>query len=298
MLREKFGAGYLFVALAFVGLGFTANRNLVFPILLLMPVLFVSASAYRLSGSRFSIPFLVLGLLAYMYVVSDRYYRHFRPRDHYGLQTLSINNPIGAAEHLKARGLERSTGFTDYLTSSYLLWKLQPYFRSYIDLRDLDVFPAGFFENYLNLLNDPEAFHRLDLQKNFRYVVLYRQSAPRLHAYLYNDSVYACTYVDPVAAVYVKTDDFPRGDIFAQPQAVEAGLFSNTLSTVFNPFYRPFDYDALSVDFEAAEYYHIVGMVSAARQRIERYLSYTPGQPEALELQKAILELQAKIPKP
>lgn len=298
MLREKFGAGYLFVALAFVGLGFTANRNLVFPILLLMPVLFVSASAYRLSGSRFSIPFLVLGLLAYMYVVSDRYYRHFRPRDHYGLQTLSINNPIGAAEHLKARGLERSTGFTDYLTSSYLLWKLQPYFRSYIDLRDLDVFPAGFFGNYLNLLNDPEAFHRLDLKKNFRYVVLYRQSAPRLHAYLYNDSVYACTYVDPVAAVYVKTDDFPRGDIFAQPQAVEAGLFSNTLSTVFNPFYRPFDYDALSVDFEAAEYYYIVGMVSAARQRIERYLSYTPGQPEALELQKAILELQAKIPKP
>lgn len=297
-LREKFGLGYLFVALAFVGLGFTANRNLVFPILLLIPKLFVPASAHRLSGGRFSIPLLVFGLFAYMYVVSDRYYRHFRPRDHYGLQTLSVNNPVGAAEHLKARGLERTTGFADYLTSSYLLWKLQPYFRTYIDLRDLDVFPVGFFDAYLNLLNNPEAFHRLDLQRNFRYVVLYRQSAPRLHAYLYNDSLYACTYVDPVAAVYVKTDDFPRGDIFTQPQPVEAGLFSQTLSTVFNPFYRPFDYDALSVDFEAAEYYYTVGLLSAARQRIERYLRYTPGHPQALELQKAILELQAKMPKP
>lgn len=294
-LKETFGTGYLLITLSFVALGLTAYRNLVFPLLLLTPIFALLLQSKKTQLQRWSWVLSILGVLVYMMIVRGDYYRIVRPRDHFGLQTLSINNPVGAANYIQTRGLSPKKCFSDYLTSSYLMWRFQPGFKTYIDLRDLDVFSNEFFDDYLRIMDDPNYFHEVDKKYRFDYVVLYRQMAPRLHAYLYNDSIYACTFADPVAIVYEKTDDFTRGDIFAPPQAVESSPLSTVVNHVFNPAYRPFDYKSLSVDFEAAEFYYTVGLVSAAEKRINSYLSYAPDNANALQLKQEILQLKSKL---
>jgi tetratricopeptide (TPR) repeat protein len=272
---------YLITILAFSYLGITAYRNLIFLSLVCFPVFHYSiyAGAERLFGKSksfekySSLIAIVLLLLFYTGIVSNRYYKMTGSRDRFGLEVLSINNPVGAADFIQQHHLENKKCFSDYLTSSYLMWKLQPEFKTYIDLRDLDIFPPEFFNRFLTDVNSPPDFHSLDSVQHFDYAVVFRPQFDALHSYLYNDSVYALKYVDAVAAVYEKTDDFSREDIFSRCGPVRPGIFATAINKILNPFYSSFNYEEVENDYIAATYYLNVNRYDLVKKRAESLIS-------------------------
>ncbi len=292
-LINSFSTGYILLLIAFLGLSFTAYRNIVFFFFLSFPMVEVLVDNFYTNKVQRTKLAIAIGIAFYISIVSNGFYHLIDSRDRYGLEVLSTHNPLGAADYIAQKGLKSKNGFSDYLTSSYLLWRLQPDFKTYIDLRDLDVFNNEDFENYMKLVNFPNQFKTVDDSLNFDFVVLYRLADPYLHAYLYRDSIYACTYVDAVAAVYEKTDDFTRDDIFSKCKPVETGTVANIVNHIFNPLYQPFDYLNLNQDYFAAEYYFTVGRLQLASIRIRKFLLDNPNDPLGLALFEKINSVSA-----
>lgn len=285
---------YIAICMAFLFLSFTAYRNIVFFQLSVFPLVAFALQAKFKKLEQYKWPLAIVGIGIYASIVSNKYYQWVQSRDRFGLEVLSINNPVGAANFIEQKNLKAKKCFSDYLTSSYLLWKLQPDFKTYIDLRDLDIFNTAFFEQYLEIINNPQKFHELDQKENFEYVVLYRRSNEALHQYLFNDSIYACTFVDAVAAVYQKTDSIPSGDFFQANTAVQSSKFSEAINTIFNPNYSPFQYELYNNDLEAATYYTTVGKISLAEKRINQFLYANPNNEDAINLKNQIFNLKSK----
>jgi tetratricopeptide (TPR) repeat protein len=159
-----------------------------------------------------------------------------------------------------------------------LLWKLQPEFRTFIDLRDLDVFPAGFFSTFAEVVTFPDSFEKLDSIHHFNYVVLYRPQFASLHSYLANGSNFQLRFVDAVAAVYVRSevkDSVPIA--FTASAPVQTSALSSGVNKVFNPWYEPYEYNQMNYDYIAASYYSSTGNLKEA----ERYaLKAASNKPE------------------
>ncbi|MEO8211459.1 MAG: hypothetical protein ABI840_12945, partial [bacterium] len=238
-----------------------------------------------------SIVFILV--IFYLLVVSNKYYEWTESRNRFGLEVLSVSNPVDAADYIQQNSLKDKKCFSDYLISSCLLWKLQPAFKTFIDLRDFDVFPKEFFDQFIITVNYPYEFHKLDLVQHFEYVVLYRPQFKELHSYLYNDSVYACVYVDPVAAVYSKTDHFSRDDIFSKCKPVKASFFSGVINHILNPFYSKYDNSTFDFDYAAAEYYKDVNQFDLARKRAEKIIANGKEKDRGFEMLGSIYFEQA-----
>lgn len=89
---------------------------------------------------------LILGIIFYIGIVSNGYYKITDSVNEYGLFVHPGFNPIGASHFIKKNKLQDKKCFSSYMVSSYFLWDLQPDFKTYIDLRDLDVFSSDFFK--------------------------------------------------------------------------------------------------------------------------------------------------------
>lgn len=278
---EKLGFGYAITIVAFLYLALSAYRNIIFLVLVLFPLFFFATyyltHAFIRKNQRwtgfFKVASVALPVVFYLLIVSNKFYTITERRVRFGLEVTSYNNPVGAARYIEERGLKNKKCFSDYLTSSYLLWKFQPDFKTYIDLRDLDIFPASHFTKFYEATQFPNAYFALDSIEHFDYVVLFRPQFSNLHAYLYNDSIYAMTYVDAVAAVYEKTDDFTRADIFSRCTKVKASAFAATVNKILNPFYEPYNYRTIDYDMIAADYYIATFQFHLAKARAKKYLS-------------------------
>jgi tetratricopeptide (TPR) repeat protein len=276
---NNFGFGYLLTLLAFTYLALTAYRNVMFLAIVCMPG-FAWALSYWLESTASikkilqsgNVPtakvigFSVFVFAVYISVVSGKYYEWTKSRDKFGLQVLATFNPSGAADFVKQKNL-KGTCFSDYLTSSYLLWKLQPEFKTYIDLRDLDVFPTEFFSTFATTVTFPDSFEAQNKKYNFDYVVLYRVQFQNLHRYLYNQSNYKLAYVDPVAAVYTKKteSDTLNTEVFAPSRAIDVSLPATIINKIFNPFFKADDYKEMNYNILAASYYLPVGDFAKAK---------------------------------
>lgn len=292
-LIQTFTPAYFILLLAMTFLALSAYRNIALFFLVAFPLLVWHIKHFFPKSISWSKSLSIIGVFSYILVVSNTYYKFTHSRDRFGLEVLSTNNPIGAAQYIEQKGLTQKKGFADYLSSSYLLWKLQPNFKTYIDLRDLDVFPKSFFNSYLTLIQEPTKFHALDLKEKFDYVVLFRKTAEPIHRYLYTDTLFACTYADAVAAVYEKTDNFVPGDIFSPLPATENEALPQLINKLFNPLYKSFDYDLVDNDIYAAEYYLNVGRLSLAENRIKKYMNgNTMPSKEGLAIQQKIEEFK------
>jgi hypothetical protein len=271
------GLGYWVTLGAMLYLASTANRNIIFLGIFMAPAWVMVIDKMLSSLAIKFLPFvryglLVLLLILYVSIVSGYYYRQTKSRDSFGLGVRSDSNPIGAADYVASKHLTGKC-FSDYLTSSYLLWRLQPDFKTYIDLRDLDVFPASFMDSFFMAANSPTDFNRLDKQYDFKYVILYANEFSALHSFLYNDSIYACTYIDPIAAVYEKTDNFTRNDIFSHPVSTSVGSLASIVNLIFNPLYNQSNQNVIDDDIAAASYYKSISRISLATIRAERAMS-------------------------
>jgi hypothetical protein len=278
----------LLLLVAFVFLSLTAARNIIFYFLLVSPLLAIMVQEYLPRKLLNAKVILIVGILFYVSIVSGAYYKVTNSKNEYGLFVHPGFNPIGASNYIKTHDLRNKKCFSSYMVSSYLLWDIQPDFKTYIDLRDLDVFTSDFFESYFTNAQVPEKFQRLDQKEQFEYVVLYRNFSPQLHHYLYTDTIYGCVYADPICAIYQKTDDLAQGDHFAPLQEVETSIIASLISSIFNPLYQQKDYTQIDVNLAAAEFYKSAGVLSLARKRVNLYLSAYPNDASAFELRKSL----------
>jgi hypothetical protein len=95
-----------------------------------------------------------------------------------------------------------------------------------------------------------------------------------------------------VAMVYSKTDSFSRNDIFSRPPEFEQSSLALLISKIFNPFYSPFDYSELDIDWMAGQYYFQVGRILLAEARIRTYLNNHPDDQNAQNLIKEIEKIK------
>ena len=270
---------------------FLASMNLSY-LLLYLSFFYLSLKSYR------NIPFfMIVGFPAYMYGISTLYGRVLREyrsinlvmvailiaifylsiptnflynstpiKNKYGLGIDLDKVPHGAAEFVKSNNISGKS-FTDFMVSSYLLWYLQPDYKTFIDLRDLDIFPAEFFKNNILIYSSPTTVVQGGMQiwdyivkeDNYNYIVLNNKPniSPLQRHLVHNDDRYELVFADPVASVYLRTSvenaelldqfSFSNGkDVFREYQQIETGTLSKTINKIFNPFHKQFEYKSLN----------------------------------------------------
>lgn len=246
--------GYLLMIPLFAYLSLTANRNIPFAQIVLIPFLPLALSwlltVLRLKAIKIVNTIakkaaeiaIVITMLFYVAVVSNQWYAFTKSPNKYGIHVSMLNNPAGAADFIKQNNI-KGTAFSDYFISSYLLWSNYPAFKSYIDLRDLDVFPANFFDDYFSIYQQPQKFTELDKKYNFDYVVLSTSQLSGVQFNLYWGKDYNLIYIDPVAAIFLKynTGNKPLNEnkqiqkLFSWPAMAEDAMWASGITKLLNP---------------------------------------------------------------
>lgn len=267
---QKFGLGNGLLFFMLFYLSTTAYRNIPFFLIASAPILAVATDTFfeKLRSPKWLHPLLLcLAIVFYSTIITGQYHKWTNSRDTYGLQVLSSHNPVGAAQFIQDHQI-KGTCFADYLTSAYLLWKLQPDFKTYIDLRDLDIFPTSFFADFAKMTAIPKEFDAKDDSLHFDYVVLFRPQFLNLHKHLLASEKYDLVFVDPVACVYLKRTPEQETlieqygyssnnskDIFSNLPLVESSTIPYWISKLFNPLYQPTDYSETDLNAIAGSYY-------------------------------------------
>jgi hypothetical protein len=311
-LLSQVSSGYIALIFAFTYLGITAYRNTIFPIILLFP-LALAFLIHNLSKweNKTSFKYItnllyLLPILFYLGIVTNYYYKNFQPRDRYGLSVYADSNPSGAARFALDNNLSNQRCFSDYLTSAYFLWELRPGFESYIDLRDLDIFPKSFFTEFANTTYFTNYFEESDAKYQYQYAMLYTWQFPNLHRYLYHSPNWHQVYADNVAAVYVKNNDKNASIIqkyqmedanlngfFNRPYQPEASNFSNGISFTFWPLYNTETNHADS-SISASQYFRIVADFDRAEHHAQNAINNNTSPYEGWqELGDMYLEISA-----
>jgi hypothetical protein len=286
----NYGMPVLVLYVLFLYLALTAHRNIVYFILLFAP--FTASELSRMQFLQFKkaqvLHYLFIGLLVFSYIqiVNNNYYRKINKHDRYGLQVYAERNPVGAAKFIQENNLS-GTCFSDYLTSSYLLWHLRPEFKTFIDLRDLDIFSPEFFQLFARMIYIPLEFEKADKKYQFRYIVLYRPDFHNLHKYLYHSKNWQFAYADPVAVIYTRSDSASAStekDFFHDLAYISPSDPSLFISTLFNPFFdQKENRDAYNIDLIAADYYYTVADYEKALKRAQKALGKRKYQYQAHE---------------
>lgn len=246
--------GYLLMIPLFAYLSLTANRNIPFAQIVLIPSLPIALS-WLLTLSRLRAikivdkiaakgALIAIGIIAVFYiaVVSNKWYAFTKSPNKYGIHVSMLNNPTGAAEFMKQHNI-KGRAFSDYFISSYLLWSHYPDFKSYIDLRDLDVFPTSFFDDYFSMYERTEKFDELDKKHNFDYVVLSTSQMSNVQMRLYWGKDYNLVYVDPVSAIFLKYTEGNKPinqnkqiqKLFSWPLPAEDAAWASGITHILNP---------------------------------------------------------------
>ncbi|MCF8428782.1 MAG: hypothetical protein K9G64_01510 [Bacteroidia bacterium] len=293
-LVNQFGLANILLIIAFTILASSAYRNLIFLNIVLLP--FVVNSLFKFihfigTKTKFSLQNLaiylltaVVGIVFYIAIISNQYYKINKVSHTYGLQFSAIQNPAGAAQFLKANNLDTKIIFTDYLASSYLLYQLSPNFKTFVDLRDLDVFPDTFFQKNAEAYANYENYKLLDEKYNFKAAVVLNSQFKRLQIGLYKDSNYTLSYFDPLVSVFVKQKK--QNEIPLKIAALSnfiPSIFSSIVNYVFNPFYKPMDVNETNFNIEAALFYLSIGNYIQANNLIlnspnDAAVNYIKGQ--------------------
>jgi len=277
---SKWGLVYLLLYLAFFYLSLQAVRNTFFFAIISLPVLAVYLEDkifLKTDVVKFSKAILGICFVLYLSIGSGLFYKVFSPREQYGLKISSKRTPLGAAKFLKENKIE-GKGFVDYLNSSYLLWSMQPSFKTYIDLRDLDIFPQTFMENVFIAYENPtiplesgatlwEAMVGAD---SFNYIVMSNneQFATFNNNLIYNDPNYELVFADGVTSVFLSAKyqslvdslGYKNGnrDIFQNFTESYTNGFAKAATKVFWPFYSEYQVSNKEARLTRQAYYRTI----------------------------------------
>ncbi|PSR03748.1 MAG: hypothetical protein BRD50_05275, partial [Bacteroidetes bacterium SW_11_45_7] len=299
---KRLGPAVLLVV--FFGLSLTAYRNIPFMVIASFPLVALGFDKgifgfLRLAKIPTTTPIagglLILAILLYGTIPTNAYYNFLDRKDRYGLQVDATKNPVGAASFIEQNNLQGRC-FSDYLTSSYLLWNLRPGFKTFIDLRDLDIFTADFFREFMRTVQFPSAFEQADRNYNFDYAVLYRPRFEQLHRHLIRDTSYTLAFADPVAAVYIK-EQAPNAKVinqlgieksfdtpFSNADPVPPSTIASTINHIFWPPYKQRDFTDVNFDLEAAKFYYKVGNYRLSLEKVKAATRKFPDSWDAYQL--------------
>ncbi|MGB0887854.1 MAG: hypothetical protein ACPGSL_07010 [Vicingaceae bacterium] len=254
---KTFGLAYILIVLAFFYLSLTAFRNIPFFMIVCTPLLanFIDAKITSVNKKHYY-AVITICLLLYTFMASNQMYKKLLPKEEFGIGVNSESTPIGAAKFLKENKIG-GKGFVDYLTSAYFLYELQPNYKSYIDLRDLDVFNADFFKNVFMVYQAPESklgngkilWNYLKELDEINYVVLLNSSTfTNLNKYLiHKDSDFELIYADNLNSIYLKRNEqnklviskygFENGkrDVYTKMKTYKKSYFSKVLTKTLWP---------------------------------------------------------------
>lgn len=259
----KTGLALVVIFMALTYLTLQAYRNVPFFLFVSFPLaaLFI-AEAVKEKALTWTV--VVGGLLLYGSIGSGKFYESVLPLEKYGLRVDPSRNPIGASNFIEEHEIG-GNGFVDYLSSSYLLWDLAPDYKTYIDLRDLDVFEGTFMDNILasyvypgrKLQSGKGLFQTLDELDSFNYVLMVNkaQFAPILK-HLNKSKNYELVYTDLSTSLFLKRNEENAAiieqygnlkmDQKFQPHASrETPTLAKVINKVFWPFYSELDYETL-----------------------------------------------------
>ncbi|MGB7925019.1 MAG: hypothetical protein WCF57_17395 [Pyrinomonadaceae bacterium] len=110
------------------------------------------------------------------------------------------NFPVAAVQHIRANHLPQPI-YNDYGWGGYLIWKLYPDYKVYIDGR-ADVYGDAFLQEYLKT-HDGIGDWRAPLDRHAIRTVLIKPQAP-LASLLSQDAAWAKVYEDHQAVIFVK----------------------------------------------------------------------------------------------
>jgi hypothetical protein len=208
----------------------------------------------------------------YGFIVSNEFYKKFNTHNQFGLSISPEKTPIGAIEYLRKEGYKDQKIFSDMLVSNYALWALRPGFKSFLDQRDLDIFPKEMFENTYTLLQNPEIKLRsgqslwqlMDSSDHYQYILLLnRPEYKYLHHYISDQTCFQHVYSDPLATVYKRGTGIKDTN---QSLNVSGFTFfpTNKLSRIINKIYNPFytdiserEYDINAIQSAVQDYFRL-----------------------------------------
>ncbi len=261
-LKNHIPTWHMLISVLLFVIGLNAYRNIVFFMYWATPI-FIYLFHVKTSGFIFIhkvrqyVIFLILSLLLYISVTNNYWYQIIHSKHRFGLYYDELKHPVKAAEFLSQH--HEGNVFSDYLSSSYLLWKLYPNFSTYIDLRDLDVFTPEFFKEYYSLLIQPTHNFKKTLQKyHINKVALYLKTSKVLHEYMYHLPGWKLTYLDHNMAIYKENS---TDELFYQNSVILNKISSkrsNTINKMVYPFYLN-KADTIQLTYTYAKYYEMVG---------------------------------------
>lgn len=286
--------GYLILIPLTGYLSLSANRNIPFAQIVLMPSYAImlhwiaeklkleQKGIYTKLSKRAAIISIVVAGLFYVSVVSDSFYKFTRSPNRYGAHVSMLHNPLGASEFIKRHNIE-GPAFSDYFISSYLLWDQYPDFRSFIDLRDLDIFSSEFFDKYFEVYTTPNKFYDLDSQYHFNYIVLSTSQLTGLQQVLYWGRGYNLIYVDPVSVIYLKdtkeneriNKDLSIQKLFSWPEAYPDPGWAILVTKLLDPLSDMEDGERnINAPIHAAMFYNTMKNYRAAKKLLLPAMSY------------------------
>lgn len=213
---QRFGLGYLILLAAFFYLSLSANRNIPFFALLALPLFAVTIQKMLKEKHLVYLPKIVMAVMIFGYfaVVSNAFYNTFLPGEKYGLRINPEKNAVGLCKYIKDQNIE-GKAFTDYIISSYMLWELQPNFKTFVDLRDLDIFNAEFLNFALGALADPTfkitategIWEYFDNRSKFDFLAISTNPTFKpLLDLLDGSSNFELAYADKISRLYLRRD--------------------------------------------------------------------------------------------
>ena len=213
---NSFGLSYFIVFVSLFYLSLTAFRNIPFFIIASTPLLACYIdSKFAKTQPKGYYTIIGISIISYGLIASNLFYNAFLPSEKYGIDVNSQKTPIGAGAFLKNNNI-KGNGFVDFLSSSFLLYDLQPDYKSYIDLRDLDVFTIPFFENVFMTYQYPSRLIKggstlweyINTIDTLNYVVLLNNTNfHNLNNYLIHKvKNYELVYADGLNSVYLKVN--------------------------------------------------------------------------------------------
>jgi hypothetical protein len=283
---NRYGLWYIMLYFAFFYLSLQATRNTFFFTCISFPI-YCSAFSNTISSNfkteRGGLKFAtVVGVLFYLGIGSGLFYKTFLEREQYGLKISSKRNAIGAANFLKEHNIS-GNGFVDYLNSSYLLWEMQPDFKTYLDLRDLDIFPQQFMEAVFISYEYPAAdmgggvalWDKMVEEDSFSFVVVSNnQQFGNFHRFLTHDNDnYELVYADGVASLYlprteenkktIETFGYNKGkkDVFRDFTPVKSRGVAKVLTRIFWPFYTEHEVSDKEERLTKIAYYRMLSTI-------------------------------------
>jgi hypothetical protein len=296
---QTYGTGFIVMYFLFFYLGLTAYRNIVFFILISSPVIAVWIDSIldkckqirilnkiRLYAVINSV-FIIAGILLYISVCTDFYYRHTEKYYNYGLKINAEYTPGGVVDYIKTHHI---TGrcFSDYKSSSYLLWSLRPDFKTFIDMRDFDVFNRLFFKNYKYLEEYAPYFNEIDSIYQFDYVVINSHELQNLADFIAKNQKWEALYADPTTVLFQKVSGkkdmtqinirnaHDTIDFFYPIYTIGGSNQTNLLTKIFWPFYKSIDTLNNDLDYSAARFYKTIGYFELSIRRISKFISSYP----------------------